>query len=52
MNVDLGGGAWANIVRNGSHHKIHNHPDCDWSGVYYVAVGEPDANGIRSYKQA
>jgi uncharacterized protein (TIGR02466 family) len=44
VNVDLGGGAWANIVRNGSHHKIHNHPDCDWSGVYYVAVGVPDAN--------
>ena len=45
VNVDLDGGAWANIVRDGSYHKIHNHPDCDWSGVYYVAVGQPAPDG-------
>jgi uncharacterized protein (TIGR02466 family) len=45
VHVDLDGGAWANIVRDGSYHKIHNHPNCDWSGVYYVAVGNPDPNG-------
>jgi len=45
VNVDLDGGAWANIVRDGSYHKIHNHPDCDWSGVYYVATGAPDPSG-------
>lgn len=45
VNVDLDGGAWANVVRNGSYHKIHNHPDCDWSGVYYVAIGSPDPAG-------
>jgi uncharacterized protein (TIGR02466 family) len=45
VNVDLDGGAWANIVRNGSYHKIHSHPDCDWSGVYYVAVGTPHPDG-------
>lgn len=45
LNVDLDGGAWANVVRHGSYHKIHNHPDCDWSGVYYVAVGTPDPAG-------
>jgi uncharacterized protein (TIGR02466 family) len=45
VNVDLGGGAWANILRDGGYHKIHNHPDCDWSGVYYVAVGEADPDG-------
>jgi uncharacterized protein (TIGR02466 family) len=45
LSVDLDGGAWANIVRHGSYHKIHNHPDCDWSGVYYVAVGAADPAG-------
>lgn len=45
MRVDLDGGAWANVVRDGSYHKIHNHPDCDWSGVYYVSVGAPDPQG-------
>jgi len=45
VKVDLDGGAWANIVRDGSYHKIHSHPACDWSGVYYVAVGEADPNG-------
>jgi uncharacterized protein (TIGR02466 family) len=45
LQVDLDGGAWANIVRSGSYHKIHNHPDCDWSGVFYVATGTPDPNG-------
>jgi uncharacterized protein (TIGR02466 family) len=45
VNVDLDGGAWANVVRHGSYHKIHNHPDCDWSGVYYVAVGSADPAG-------
>lgn len=45
VKVDLGGGAWANIVRDGSYHKIHSHPSCDWSGVYYVAVGQADPDG-------
>jgi uncharacterized protein (TIGR02466 family) len=45
VNVDLDGGAWANILRDGGYHKIHNHPDCDWSGVYYVAAGQTDPDG-------
>ena len=45
VKIDLDGGAWANIVRDGSYHKIHSHPSCDWSGVYYVAVGQADPNG-------
>lgn len=34
--------AWANISRRGNFNNTHNHPNCDWSGVYYVAAGEPD----------
>ena len=34
--------AWANVLRNGGYNSVHNHPNCLWSGVYYVARGEPD----------
>lgn len=35
---------WANINRHGSYNNVHNHPNCLWSGVYYVSSGkaEPD----------
>ncbi len=31
--------AWANILRKGGYHRIHTHPGCAWSGVYYVQSG-------------
>ena len=34
--------AWANVSQRGNFNKVHNHPRSDWSGVYYVTVGEPD----------
>ena len=34
--------AWANVLRNGGYNSVHNHPNCMWSGVYYVDRGEPD----------
>jgi uncharacterized protein (TIGR02466 family) len=33
---------WANVVRPGDYHLVHNHPNNLWSGVYYVSVGEPE----------
>jgi uncharacterized protein (TIGR02466 family) len=33
---------WANINRHGSYNNVHNHPNCLWSGTYYVASGEPE----------
>jgi uncharacterized protein (TIGR02466 family) len=33
--------AWANVNRGGSFNRIHNHPDCHWSGAYYVRPGQP-----------
>jgi uncharacterized protein (TIGR02466 family) len=33
---------WANVVRSGDYHLVHNHPNNLWSGVYYVSVGEPE----------
>jgi len=32
--------AWANISRRGNYHRMHNHPNSAWSGVYYV-TGNP-----------
>lgn len=34
--------AWANINRNGDYNVVHTHPNCMWSGVYYVQPGKPD----------
>jgi len=32
--------AWANVNREGSYNTSHTHPECVWSGVYYVDVGD------------
>lgn len=37
--------AWANICRKGSSHDLHNHPDCCWSGVYYLQAGDSGSQG-------
>jgi uncharacterized protein (TIGR02466 family) len=34
--------AWANINKKGDYNVVHTHPNCMWSGVYYVQRGEPD----------
>lgn len=34
--------AWGNINRNGDYNVVHTHPNCMWSGVYYISRGEPD----------
>lgn len=34
--------SWANINRRGDYNVVHTHPNCMWSGVYYVQRGEPD----------
>ena len=36
---------WANVGRRGSYNSVHNHPNCLWSGVYYVSPGIPDEKG-------
>jgi uncharacterized protein (TIGR02466 family) len=46
VRVKVGG--WANVVRDGGYNKIHNHPDCTWSGVYYVSMGESDPTDLNS----
>ncbi|MCW8092966.1 TIGR02466 family protein [Alteromonas sp. ASW11-130] len=37
--------AWANVNRDRGYNTPHNHPNCLWSGVYYIARGNPTANG-------
>lgn len=36
--------AWANINRSGDYNIAHTHPNCMWSGCYYVTPGKPDPN--------
>ncbi len=33
--------AWANVAREGDYIRPHDHAGFHWSGVYYVADGEP-----------
>jgi uncharacterized protein (TIGR02466 family) len=37
------GRGWANVLRNGDYNKPHNHPGSVWSGVFYVALGNREA---------
>tara|TARA_E500000305_G_scaffold98044_1_gene89402 strand:- start:59 stop:775 length:717 start_codon:yes stop_codon:yes gene_type:complete len=37
---------WANINGKGSYNTIHNHPNCDLAGVYYVKVPEGNCGNI------
>ena len=39
---------WANVNGNGHSNDLHNHPQCAWSGVYYVDVGTPVSDEERS----
>jgi uncharacterized protein (TIGR02466 family) len=32
--------AWANVNRTGQYNRLHSHPGCTWSAVYYVDAGE------------
>ena len=34
--------SWANINRRGDYNVVHTHPNCMYSGVYYVTPGNPD----------
>lgn len=36
--------AWANVARKFHFHRLHNHPGCSWSGVYYVNDGDREEN--------
>ena len=34
--------AWGNINRHGDYNVVHTHPNCMWSGCYYISRGTPD----------
>ncbi len=34
--------SWANVNRRGDYNIVHTHPNCMYSGVYYVTPGKPD----------
>jgi len=37
--IDMVMEGWANVSRDRAYNRIHKHPECTWSGVYYVTVG-------------
>ena len=39
---------WANVNGPGHANDIHNHPQCAWSGVYYVDAGTPGPDDEKS----
>lgn len=36
--------SWANVNRGGTANAVHNHSMSHWSGVYYVRIGDYDAD--------
>ena len=40
---------WATVLRRGGYHVAHRHGDAEWSGVYYVAAGEPGQGGAITF---
>lgn len=34
--------SWYHITRYGGYHDAHSHPNCSWSGIYYLKAGESD----------
>lgn len=41
---------WANLLRSGGYHLLHNHPNAHWSGVYYLGDNPPVAGRPMSGK--
>lgn len=34
--------SWYHVTRYGGYHDAHSHPNCSWSGIYYLQGGESD----------
>lgn len=45
-NIDLRHQAWVNISPPGASNRIHIHPNCHLSGVYYVSLQAPECGSI------
>ena len=48
LKAELAITGWANVSRDRAYNGLHNHPDCTWSGVYYVTLGERDMSDPRN----
>ena len=40
--------AWANVLRRGGYHQVHDHCTCAFAGVYYIEVGDSDPDRVLS----
>jgi len=44
--------SWCHITRDGGYHDMHIHPNCSWSGIFYVKAGNSDLanrNGVNRF---
>lgn len=45
--------AWANVNEEGHSNEVHNHPQCAWSGIYYVEAAAsaqtPEDSGMLHF---
>ncbi len=48
LQAEMNISGWANVSRDRAYNGIHNHPDCTWSGAYYVTLGERDTGDPRN----
>jgi len=49
FEIDISIEAWANVITDGGYNKLHNHPNSNWSGVYYVSSGEEEKGGMLDF---
>jgi len=40
---------WSNLSRPGDYNTVHDHPECQLSGVYYVKLPKGDCGMLRFY---
>ncbi|MDO8908991.1 MAG: TIGR02466 family protein [Pseudohongiella sp.] len=45
-NLTLQSQAWVNISPPGASNQVHFHPNCHFSGVYYVSLDAPECGSI------
>jgi uncharacterized protein (TIGR02466 family) len=36
--------SWCHVTHDGGYHDMHIHPNSSWSAIYYLEVGDVDAN--------
>jgi len=49
-DVNMDGGAWVNLCRNGGYNTIHNHPDCSWDRRRLALMDQVHCQSLRLHR--